>query len=134
MKHSIREWNVFYRDAFSGLKTIFSNEISASNDPIKYSDNNNQYHKENGPAVIYSNGDNHWYKHGLLHREDGPAIDDEKVKAWYFDGERHRLDGPAYLEYRDGHLIISEWWYRGKWIDVDSQEEFERLIKLELFW
>jgi len=36
---------------------------------------NNQYHREDGPAVEYSNEDKWWYLHGQLHRLDGPAIE-----------------------------------------------------------
>lgn len=31
-------------------------------------------HKENGPALIYPNGDRVWYKHGMYHNEYGPAV------------------------------------------------------------
>ena len=32
------------------------------------------YHNEEGPAIIFSNGENFWYINGERHREDGPAI------------------------------------------------------------
>ena len=41
----------------------------------------------------------------------------------------HRLDGPA-IDENDGY---KEWWVFGKKIDVSSQEEFERYIKLMAF-
>ena len=31
-------------------------------------------HRDDGPAVIYTNGDQCWYKEGKLHRDDGPAV------------------------------------------------------------
>jgi len=69
---------------------------------------NDQLHREGGPAVEYSNGDKSWYQNGLWHRLDGPA-----------------------LEYANGY---KSWWYQGKFIDCHSQEEFERIIKLKIFW
>lgn len=33
-----------------------------------------RYHRENGPAVIWNNGSEYWYREGKIHREDGPAI------------------------------------------------------------
>ena len=44
-------------------------------------------HRENGPAVEYSNGDRVWYQNGLLHRIDGPAIEwRDGDKRWYING------------------------------------------------
>ena len=46
-----------------------------------------------------------------LHREDGPAIESAGgYKAWYVNGKRHREDGPA-IEYASGH---KEYWINGK--------------------
>ena len=43
-----------------------------------------------------------WYENGKLHREDGPAVEwSDGGKEWYFEGNRHRTDGPA-VEYSDG--------------------------------
>lgn len=41
---------------------------------IKWYNEDGQYHKEDGPAIVYSNGDKFWYINGDLHREDGPAV------------------------------------------------------------
>jgi len=47
-------------------------------------------------------------KHGLRHRLDGPAVEnDYGYKAWYVDG---------------------------RYIDCKTQEEFEKLLKLKAFW
>ena len=63
-------------------------------------------HREDGPAVIDS-GDEYWYKDGKLHREDGPAvIHKDGTKFWYKNGVRHREDGPAVI-YSEG----SRYWY-----------------------
>jgi len=52
---------------------------------------NGEYHNDGAPAVIWSDGDEWWYKHGLLHREDGPAMCNPKTlnhNVWYFEGDR----------------------------------------------
>ena len=49
---------------------------------------NDALHREDGPAVIFSNGTKHWYKNGALHREDGPTIIwGDGGKSWYLNGE-----------------------------------------------
>jgi hypothetical protein len=54
------------------------------------------YHRVDGPAVIWPNGTKEWYTHGILHRTDGPAIEyADGTKVWFLDGKRHRTDGPA---------------------------------------
>jgi hypothetical protein len=76
-------------------------------------------------------GNKRHFLNDLLHREDGPAIEwIDGGKSYYQRGQRHRLDGPA-IEYVRG----AKWWYfHGKYIDCDSQEEFEEQIKLAVFW
>jgi hypothetical protein len=59
---------------------------------------------------------------GLLHREDGPAIElNNGAKAWYINGELHRTDGPA-IEYSTGD---KEWWLEG----IRYTENFKQLFK-----
>jgi hypothetical protein len=69
---------------------------------------NNKFYRLYGPAREWSNGD----------------------KFWYQNGKRHRIDGPA-EEHANGNKY---WWFEGKHIKCDSQEEFERYLKLKLFW
>jgi len=70
---------------------------------------NYELHREDGPAVEYVNGDRSWYRDGKPHREDGPAID------WVSNG-------------------LQEWWFNGQQFNVNSQEEFERILKIKAFW
>lgn len=67
---------------------------------------NGKLHREEAPAVTYTNGDEAWYLNGQLHREDGPAYDGIAEKHWYINGIRHRENGPA-STYPDGSKI----WY-----------------------
>ena len=75
---------------------------------IRYYNDEGQLHKEDGPAIEYSNGEKFWYINGKCHREDGPAV-----------------------EYSDGYKA---WWIDGKYINCETQEEFLRLIKMKAFW
>ena len=79
-------------------------------------------------AIVYR-------KNGVKHRLDGPAeVINEHCcygngSFWYKEGKQHRLDGPAIIKDDEKY-----WYYEGKEIDCKSQEEFDRLIKLKLFW
>ena len=71
---------------------------------------NGQFHREDGPAVIFPSGTQQWYKNGKLHREDGPAlIHSDGSQFWYLNGYRHREDGPAVTRH-DGRI---EWYLNG---------------------
>ncbi len=57
-----------------------------------YYDKDGDYHRDNDkPAIIYPNELRiWWFKHGLLHRDRGPAIidNDSGNKWWYKNGIR----------------------------------------------
>ena len=99
---------------------------------------------ENKPNCnIDAYGNKRWYINGVLHREDGPAIELKNgTKYWIIDGERHRLDGPACV-YPD---MVSSWHINGhrvtaqitKWttdndIDLDNLSEDDKLL-IKLVW
>ena len=77
---------------------------------IRYTDTgdiNGKYHREDGPAAEYPNGDKYWYLNGKRHREDGPAIEyTNRYKAWYLNDIK---------------------------IDVKDNDEFLRIVKLKAF-
>ena len=59
---------------------------------------NGLLHREDEPAILWYDGYFEWYKNGLRHREDGPAILwSDGYFEWYKNGLRHREDGPACL-------------------------------------
>ena len=63
---------------------------------------NDKLHREDGPAIEWSEGSKYWYLNGKFHRTDGPAIERKNgTKEWYLNGKLHRTDGPA-LEYANG--------------------------------
>lgn len=54
-----------------------------------------------------------WYRDGVVHRDDGPAIVSyDGAESWYQNGLRHRRGAPAITE-PDG---TKEWWRHGKLI------------------
>lgn len=47
-------------------------------------------HREDGPAIIYTSGRKEWLQNGFLHREGGPAIESESgSKFWILNGKYH---------------------------------------------
>lgn len=76
-------------------------------------------HNPDGPAVIdprgIFGGARKWYRHGKLHRDDGPAIMwGDGDWDYYQNGKRHRLDGPASLR-QDGIQVWVTSRSGGKW-------------------
>jgi len=68
----------------------------------------NQLHKEDGPAMELMNGDKEWFMNGKHHREGGPAIEYANGgKMWLKNGRYHREDGPA-VDLADGRKS----WYK----------------------
>jgi hypothetical protein len=58
-------------------------------DRIEYFKNGKR-HREDGPALEYSNGDEVWYINGQCHREDGPAgVYTNGFKVWYLNDIRY---------------------------------------------
>jgi hypothetical protein len=96
----------------------------------------NKLHRVDGPAFLWGSGDAHWYYNGLLHREDGPAIDNfhgshghQGSQEWLIHGVHHRLDGPAIIYNKYYHI----WFINGVRINVFSNEEFLKIVKLRAF-
>ncbi len=64
-------------------------------------------HREDGPAVEYADGGKIWYVNGKLHRTDGPAVENaDGSKSWSVNDKLHRIDGPA-IEYADKPMFFS---------------------------
>jgi hypothetical protein len=69
---------------------------------------NSHLHREDGPAIEWSDGTKYWYRNGQMHREDGPASEfPDGRKYWYRNDQLHREDGPS-MEWPDG----TKYWYR----------------------
>ena len=77
-------------------------KVTVFKDRTEWRNLEGKFHREDGPAIEYINGDKAWCIDGNQHREDGPAVEHANgYKAWYIDGLRHREDGPA-VEYING--------------------------------
>ena len=52
-----------------------------------------QYHREDGPAIEWTNGDKEWWCRNKIHREDGPAVEYVNGSGyWYLHGEFYSFD------------------------------------------
>jgi len=84
-----------------------------------------------------------WYLNGELHREDGPAIEySNGDMAWVINGETHRLDGPAvkfgnwatswFINDYEVTEEITQWAEENE-IDLDNLSEDDKLL-IKLVW
>jgi hypothetical protein len=98
-------------------------------------DSNGEFHRDDGPAIEYADGDKLWCQHGNIHRDDGPAVEYANgTTEWWQHGVRHRDDGPV-IEYADGskqwrlnHIYLSF----DEWLDaVDLSGEDKVMMKLK---
>lgn len=55
-----------------------------------YLNDQDKYHRLDGPAIEWEDGDKEWYINGLHHRLDGPAIEwSDGDKVWYINGVQY---------------------------------------------
>ena len=53
-------------------------------------------HREGGPACVYVNGTEKWYREGKRHRDGGPAaIYPDGRRIWFVEGEKVREERSA---------------------------------------
>ena len=91
---------------------------------------NGVLHREDAPAVVLVDGTKEWYRNGLLHREDGPAVEKtDGTKEWYLNGLLHREDGPA-VEKTDG---TKKWYRLGKLFLVEFIDGTQVLYRSDEF-
>ena len=58
--------------------------------PVRWYNEQGQFHREDGPAVEYVNGCKRWYLNDKCHREDGPAVESANGdKHWYLNGKEY---------------------------------------------
>lgn len=68
-------------------------------------------HRLDGPAVEYTDGSQiEWWVHGVLHRENAPAIITKISEGWWVQGCQHREDGPA-VHWGDG---TQAWYFKNR--------------------
>ena len=79
---------------------------------------NGLLHREDGPAIEYADGSRFWYRNGKCHRDDGPAIEyADGSRYWYQNDKYHRDDGPA-IEHANG----TRYWY---WADLTDRRGYQ---------
>lgn len=71
-------------------------------------------HRQDGPAVIYDDGNYEWYCHGQVHRDNGPAVKHDGKHEWYQHDELHREDGPAVEIFNGPQAGLLQWMQQGK--------------------
>lgn len=82
-------------------------------------------HRKFGPA-FYKDGSTFWFKNGILHRDNGPAVEYKEGKnIWFKNGRIHREDGPAIIFYSD-----EEWFVDG--VKYDRSEHLLALIRYKM--
>ena len=65
---------------------------------------------------------------GQLHREDGPAVEwSDGAKFWCLNGQRHREDGPA-IEWAGG---CKEWHLNGKCVSEADVMKNHQTIEID---
>lgn len=115
-------------------------ESATQEQPTKHATNNGgiawklkdgTLHREDGPAVEWSNGSKKWFYQGQLHRIDGPAEEYANgAKTWWQWGKRHRTSGPAIeLDNGEKYWYINDYHYADvyawaeaalKWVGIES--------------
>lgn len=104
---------VYYKLKFYFGDTPFNGIGDAGDHLIYFKDGD--YHRIDGPAIIWDDGHQEWYCHGKLHREDGPAIElKDGTNQWWFHG----------FNYVD----IDNW---GKHLGILDTEDF---VMMKLKW
>lgn len=95
-----------------------------------YLDENQLYHREDGPAIVDGDGNKYWFWRDKQHRDgDEPAVElKDGTKGWWKHGQQHRETGPAVI-YPDGR---EEWWIDGKQLSEKGiAEQKAHLARLE---
>jgi hypothetical protein len=82
------------------------------------------YPREDGPALVNSDGSEFWYLENQLHRVGGPACTyGDGLQIWLQYGEKHNLHGPAFIDPVTG---VKEYWLYGKY---KTKEQFDSFVK-----
>jgi hypothetical protein len=73
----------------NGTKTWYLNEVY----PDGVSSQAGILHREDGPAIEYASGTKAWYLNGVQHREDGPAVESASgTRIWWLHGVLYTED------------------------------------------
>ena len=119
----VKIWDVYIRQHSNFTGCL----IDKDNDIAWYK--NGLVHRENAPAIEFTNGDKEWWLNGNYHRENGPAIERaDGRKEWWLNGQVHRVDGPA-IERPDGS---KQWCLKGTCLTEQDHRLKVRQMKLKM--
>ena len=99
---------------------------------------------ENKPTCrVHKCGHKYWYLNGRLHREDGPAIEYTNGEShWVVHSKSHRLDGPAViLANGETKWFINDYnvtdkinkWAKENDIDLDNLSDVDKAL-IKIVW
>ena len=58
-----------------------------------YYNDKHELHRLDGPALVYSDGEKHWFLNGKRHKIDGPAIEyTNGHKEYYLNGFKYSFN------------------------------------------
>jgi hypothetical protein len=114
---TINEAKKYERKSLPSGGTLYSNPKWAG-----YYNENNRLSRDDGPAFIYANGSEAWWKDGKMHRPGGlPAASytkGDKQLMWLENGEFHNEKGPAIILRKTGE---KKWFLRDKEYDTEYE-------------
>ena len=77
--------------------------IDEHNNHVFYKTDDDQYHREDGPAAMFATGCQMWYLNGKLHRADGPAIIySDSSNEYYLNGIEYTEDAYKMIQFFNG--------------------------------
>ncbi len=74
---------------------------------------NRRYHRRDGPAIEFPDGEKWWLQEGKYHRLDGPAIEDSCEPEWWVEENYYSqisLKDYVVLDYYQGKFGLM--WYK----------------------
>ena len=104
------------------------------NETIKWYKNGKLHRDDDLPAVIWKEGTQEWYQHGLRHRENNPAIiRKDSLYAWWLNGNCHREDGPAITHVYGSYQNVFHEYFILDEIFLSFECNFNFFIDMECF-
>lgn len=91
-------WRIYTKDyvwIFNYYIHLIKEAMTYGKVSSRWLNNNGEVHRDNGPAIVLSNGDTYYYKNGEIHRDYAPAVITRDYACYWQNGEKHRDGGPA---------------------------------------
>lgn len=119
---------------FNEIPNDFSGEAYCLKQGAKVWFKNGVLHRENGPALVYiARGIKIWFQNGKMHRKDKPAIKTPTKLEWCWKGNTSRLDGPAVIWFNSEGKIVSKTFSIDKmWFTEEEYWEHPLVLKHKL--